>query len=297
MKQFFSILLSLLLLAGCTGGSNADTQDLSHLPNTAGGEETAAPEESSPDADNGADPRADMEDYETVEIAFIGVCPMDGDVMEVVQNASSYEKLSYLKHMTESDIVRGQETMSESNVYYILPAENTDLTIGRYSWHADDITDVYYEQENSGPIIFVETADCVSPLSLIRLVRHLDNDSYDDSIYTGFSLASSRLRTDYHMGVVDITPYDQFTSAEVPFYKQGFFDRLMEVAEIQQAVDKGAKLSVMDEMIYEGYAYAVYDLEGEDGSHRLYGITSDPAAEYGIISTVNYETWEPVGMG
>ncbi|MBR3241601.1 MAG: hypothetical protein IKF90_02735, partial [Parasporobacterium sp.] len=67
--------------------------------------------------------------------------------------------------------------------------------------------------------------------------------------------------------------------------------------EVQAELDKGGHLSVMDELIYDSYAYALYDLEREDGSHAGYAITPDQAAPTRVMSSADYTSWTPLGRG
>ena len=297
MKKLLSALSVLCLLTAC--GSSANS----------GSTATAAAEPQSPQAtaasaapvqetEPAPEPRAHMENYECMEVAFLGITNQSTTPLDVIENARvNFPGFSWLSAIETKDIINGELSEETNNVYVILPAETTDLKIGKYNWYAGEITDVYYDQKNSGPVVFVENGEAVSPLSRIEFVRHVNDNASDDGIYTGFSLASDKLRTDYHMGTVDTTPYDRFSSAEVPFYKQYLFDTLNSFDEIKDALDKGSKLAVMDEMFYDGIAYAIYDLEKPDGNHVGYAVTSDPSAAFKVMYSPDFKDWSPLGQG
>ncbi len=296
MKKLIPILTALLMLTACGSSASPAATPASESPKP---EETTSVQPAvTPETEPAPEPRAHMEPYECMEVAFLGTTSQSQTPLDVIENARvNFPGFSWLAAIESKDIISGELSDTLNNVYVILPAETTDLKIGKYSWHAGEITDVYYEAKNSGPVVFVENGEAVSPLSRIEFVRHVNDSASDDGIYTGFSLASDKLRTDYHMGTVDTTPYDKFSSAEVPFYRQYFFDTLNSYDEIKNELDKGSKLAVMDEMFYEGIAYAIYDLEKPDVTHVGYAITPDPNAPYRVMYSPDFRDWSPLGQG
>lgn len=297
MKRVISFLFCLSLLCGCGSASgNTQSSEPSFSADAGAVSEPLpeAPETSGNETVSSEDPRAHMEAYECMEIAFLGVADNDHTISDVIKRASKFAGFSWLTSVDEADICRG-ETGEVQNVFVILPAENTDLRIGAYSWYAGEITSTYFEQEKAGPVIFAETTDSVKPLSQIEYCRHLPDGVIEDRMYTGFNLISSKLRTDYHMGIVDTTVYDEFTSAEVPVYSQFLFDTLNSYEDIQAQLKEGGQLHPMDELFYEDEMYAVYDLERSDGSHCGYAVTPSPSAPSQVMYAEDYQNWHPLG--
>ena len=297
MKKLIPALSALLVLSACGSSSSNNSGSVAATITPDQPASSSAPAES-PSEGSQVNPRDHMEEYECMEVAFLGLADEKVSVSDVIENAkTNFSGFSWLSAVSDKDIVYGERGEHSDNVYVILPAETTDLRIGKYNWYAGEITDVYYDQKNSGPVIFVESAEKVSPTAKIEFVRHYSGSDSNDGIYTGFSVAHNRLRTAYHMGTVDTTPYEKFSSAEVPFYSQYLYDTLTSFEEVQAELDKGGHLSVMDELIYDSYAYALYDLEREDGSHAGYAITPDQAAPTRVMSSADYTSWTPLGRG
>ena len=120
------------------------------------------------------------------------------------------------------------------------------------------MSDIYYKQEDCFPFIYVEEAINMTPQSIINHVR--DNDF--DYLYTGFN--NGKLRTAFHMGTIDITNYELFTSAEIPFMSQAIFDTLYyEIEDINNKISEGYTLDQMDE-IFLDKAYSLYIIHDKD---------------------------------
>lgn len=263
------------------------------------------PETDQPPAGSGVktettDYRYGMEGYEDLEVAFLG-CMYEGvtldDIIDRALNDPDFSRFSFVREITDADIVYGLCNGFANNVYLVIPAFDTDIRIGEYNWYAGEMTEVWYSAENSDPVLFIEMADEMNALSRVEYTRHLSGGDSEGWMEFGFDTLSSQLRTDYHMGIVDVTPYDSFDSGEIPFYQQSFFDILNMIAEIQDGLSKGMSLNPMEEMTYDGDKYAVYDLT--DGSnHTLYGVHVN--FSYGgnkVIKTTDYENWTQVGYG
>ena len=294
MKRIIPVLLSAVLLCGCGAASTPASSD--SAPSKTPSETAAEPVNDTVIAP-AEDPRAHMEPYECLEIAFLGLSDKEHTVKDVIETASGFPGFSFLRSLTDIPVIEGDLGDEANNVYFILPAETTDLRIGRYNWYAGEITDDFYSQENSGPVIFAENANAVSPLSQIEYLRHTGDGTIDDKIFTGFSVADGKLRTAYHMGTVDTTDYSKFTNIEVPFYQQSLFDRLNELDQVKEEIKAGGSLSIMDELYYDGTMYAVFDMQKADGSHWGYAITPDRTASVPIMDSPDYKDWSPIGMG
>ena len=313
MKKLLAVLCIALLLAACGGGAHEPVQPQpSSDPGTvapvtppSSGETSGKPETDQPPAGSNVktettDYRYFMEGYEDMEIAFLG-CMYDDitldDIIDRALNDPNFSRFSFVREITDDDIVYGLCNGFANNVYLIIPTFDTDIRVGLYSWYANEIVEEYYSAKSSDPILFIEMADEMNILSRVEYKRHLSGGDSEGWMNLGFNTLSSQLRTDYHMGIVDVTPYGYFNSGEVPFYQQSFFDTLSMVAEIQSGLNKGMSLNPMEEMIYDGDVYAVYDLD-DGGNHTLYGINLDfSTGQRKIIKTTDYENWSTVGFG
>ena len=100
------------------------------------------------------------------------------------------------------------------------------------------------------------------------------------------------------MGTVDITPYEQFTTAEVPFMQQFFFDTLNEFEEVQKQLQQGGELHAMEEMIWDSHAYGVFDMSVNQGN-TLYAVCAGyfPDAPHVMYSDDRGESWQELGRG
>ncbi|MBR0451944.1 MAG: hypothetical protein Q4D71_02125 [Oscillospiraceae bacterium] len=313
MRKLFAVLFIALLLTACGGGTHEPVQPQpSSDPGTvapvtppSSGETPGKPETDQPPVGSNVktettDYRYFMDGYEDMEVAFLGCMYNDitlDDIIDRALNDPDFSRFSFVREITDAEIVYGLCNGIANNVYLIVPAFDTDIKLGLYSWYANEIVEVYYSAENSDPILFIEMADEMNVLSRVEYKRHLSGGDSEGWMNLGLNTLSSKLRTDYHMGIVDVTPYEAFTSAELPFYQQSFFDTLSMIAEIQSGLSKGMNLSPMEEMIYDGDVYAVFDFS--DGSnHTLYGINLDfYTGERKIIKTTDYENWSTVGFG
>ena len=313
MKKLLAVLCIALLLAACGGGTHEPVQPQpSGDPGTvapvtppSSGETPGKPETDQPPAGSNVktettDYRYGMEGYEDMEIAFLG-CMYDDvtlvDIIDRVLNDPNFSRFSFIREITEKDIVYGLCNGFANNVYLIIPAFDTDIRVGLYSWYANEIVEEYYSAKNSDPILFIEMADEMNVLSRVEYTRHLSDGDAEGWMDLGFNTLSSELRTDYHMGIVDVTPYDYFTTGEIPFYQQAFFDCLSMNGDIQVGLNNGLSLNPMEEMVYDGDMYAVFDLT-DGNKHTLYGINMDfSTGQRKMIMTTDYENWTQVGVG
>ena len=296
MKKLL-ILLALLLFCSCSSGPSSGTP-ISVAP------PSEAPSQSpTPVPQPGADPDLEalrqvqeaMEPYEDLEIAFLGCLSEENPFEDILIRAAQYWPV--VQNITAERIILGDEGDYSQYVYLLVPALNTDLQVGRYNYYAGEITDTWLEEKDALPLIYIESGDTIDPVGQIRYVRHFADGDSEGWLYTGLQAGNRKLRTDYHMGVVDTTPYDIFTSAEVPFYAQYFFDTLCSYEEIADALNSGKELTPMEEILWDGHAYAVYDIDHGD-RHTLYGITILPEGDTSVI--VSYDSgmsWHPLGRG
>ena len=291
-KQQFIMISTLAVLCGCAGGTGTQ----SPVPSAAAPAETVEPQATpSVSSDDLRTFQSGLEPYEDLEITFLGTVSPDQPLDAVLARARS--KNACAAAIDDSRIFYGERGEYTDYVYLLVPALNTDLKIGRYNWYAGEITETWVEETDALPLIYAESGDSTDPLGRIEYVRHLSDGDSEGFLYTGLGL-SGKLRTDYHMGVVDQTDYQSFDSSEIPFYMQYFHDTLMSYEEIADAVAKGGKLSVMEEMTWEGHAYMVYDLE-YGGTNTLYAIRHDPESGYPDVLTSRDSgaSWVTLGHG
>lgn len=297
-KHQLTSLLLILSLAGCAGSTSSVPSD----PAPSAPEETPAaevselPETRTEDSEALKAYQAEMEPYEDLEIVFLGTLSSERTMEDILKRAEE-QGIEPVSAVGESRIIYGDRGEYEDYVYLLVPAENTNLKVGRYNWYAGEITQVWIDEPSALPLIYVESADSIDPFGKIEYVRHVSDGDIEGFLYTGLT-AAGKLRTDYHMGVVDRTAYEQFTSAEIPFYRQMFFDQLMTYEEIADKTAAGGQLSMMEEMTWDGHAYMVYDLSLENKS-TLYGVSYDPMTReiHVIVSRDSGVTWESLGHG
>ena len=237
----------------------------------------------------------EMEPYEIMRIAFLGGTGPDRTVDDILKRAAGLEGLSIVSEIPAERIIYGDQGQEQNNVYLIIPANKAGIRVGRYSFYAGEITEVWLDEKEAKPFIYVEDGDSVDPIGMICYMYNGVDDG--SSMYTGLAAVPGRLRTDYRMGVVDITPYDAFDSTEIGFYAQSYFDKLCSFEEVQAQQNAGGKLDPMEEMIRDGHAYMVYNMD-VDGDYTLYGVTSPRSgAPEVIVSENSGETWETLGRG
>ncbi len=326
MKKLLPILCILLLLVSCgktpaadpgpsvdpivnpDGSSGTDSTigpGGTDTPADPGGTDAPKPETDQPTGEGAShsmttDYRYGMDDYEDMRIAFLGCITHSRSLDDIIARAKKDPRFTdILTEITEDEIIYGDLGDFVSNVYLIIPAWNTDLTVGRYSWYANEIVETWYSKESSWPILYIERGEMIDIPGKIEYTRHFsDGDTYG-WMYTNFNCTNGKLRTDYHMGIVDITPYENFTTEEISDYSQSFFDALCGVGEISLGMSKGYNLSVMEEVTYDGDPYALYVLTNPKGDlEGYYMIRYDfNTGQRKILTSTDAMNWMQVGMG
>lgn len=298
MKRRLISLLAVFCLFACGKAKSADEQtpEPAETPETT--EESITTQGGDIEADSPAELKAyqdAMEGSADLRIAWLGELSENAALADVLAAAAENEDLKIVSKIDESRIFYGERGKLRDYVYLIAPAANTDITVGTYSYHAGEIVEVIVEEANALPLIYVESGDHIDPVGMIRYVRHFPDGDTENFMYTGLTADPARLRTDYHMGISDITKYD---SMVLPFYGQMFFDLLNSYEEVQAALNSGASLNRMEEMMRDGHAYMVYDLN-KDGESTLYGVYYDPLTEEQsvIVSRDRGMTWETLAHG
>ncbi|MBR2677095.1 MAG: hypothetical protein IKE28_09320 [Solobacterium sp.] len=293
MKRMLALVCAVILLTGCGKAAPSGTAE---------GTEPSAPVNTEAAGQKETEVSAalqayidEMEPYEIMRIAFLGGTGPDRTVDDILKRAAGLEGLSIVSEIPAERIIYGDQGQEQNNVYLIIPANKAGIRVGRYSFYAGEITEVWLDEKEAKPFIYVEDGDSVDPIGMICYMYNGVDDG--SSMYTGLAAVPGRLRTDYRMGVVDITPYDAFDSTEIGFYAQSYFDKLCSFEEVQAQLNAGGKLDPMEEMIRDGHAYMVYNMD-VDGDYTLYGVTSPRSgAPEVIVSENSGETWETLGRG
>lgn len=271
MKRRFIILTAAaLVLCGC-GKQENQTPDTTARPDRTP-EAQQTPVTPVPAAINiPADYRETME--EDLAIAYLGTASPEVSVQQVISDA--YESgYGIIEKIAEDDVIYGDQGDFYNSVYLLIPAENTDLTVGRYSWYAGEMTEPFYSEENSGPVIYVETAESVSPRTLIGYTRHFPDGNTEGWMYTGIEVQAGTLRTDFHMGIIDITAYDRLARDEIPFFADRYMEALMMQEGVQEKLDNRMMLHELGEAWFDGIMYALYYIsDAEDAERTFYGLT------------------------
>ena len=293
MKRSWTLLLSVFLLTACGKAAPEPAAQVQPTP-----EPTAEADPHANDAELLEQYQAELSKRADLEIGLLGVISETNSLDAILKRASGIPELSVAAAVDSSRIIYGDRGANTDNVYLVLPAKDTDVKVGRYNWYAGEITETWLEETAAKPFIYVEDGDSVDPVGRIEYVRHFADGDTDGFMYTGLRAVPCHLRTEYHMGVVDITPYTKFDSEEVPFFEQYYFDTLCSYEEISYEVERGNSLSVMDEMIRDGHAYIVYSLQTSN-ENRLYAMTRN--AETGnpevICSYDDGMTWNTLAHG
>ena len=280
MRKLVISFISGLLLVGCSSSSAGVTPtptiEVSSTP-------VAEP---TPTIETNITPLTDeyinqMEGYELLRYGFLGWMDDEDGLREVINRADDFPGFAFVSELSEKDAVYGKEG-EDYNVYLLVPKKGHMIEIGEYNWYAGEMTEVFYKSDSGKPILYIETSDNKTYHGQIRI----DGDM---TLYTGFNIATSKLRTEFKMGVVDITPYEEFTSSEVPFYAQALHDKMTQVKEIQKIErEGGSALLSGEEIIFEDTLYVLVYARDKDGKDIFYGVS--PTTNK-VIRTEDHQNW------
>ena len=274
MKRYLILTAAALALCGCGKKDNPVPAASAAPENTPDIIQTPAP--SVPAEINvPIDYMEEMGSGEDLAVAYLGTASQEISVEQIVSDA--YEDgYGIIGQIAEDDIIYGDQGMYYNNVYLLVPAQKTELTVGRYSWYAGEMTESFYSENNSGPIIYVETAESVSPQTLIGYKRHFDDGDTEGWMYTGINVQEGTLRTDFHMGIIDITGYDRFEKDRIPFFSNLYEEALLRLEGVQEKLDERMLMHKLGEAWFDGRMYALYYISDVDDENRtFYGLTYD----------------------
>ena len=250
MKKLFVVLALLIGLCGCKSSNNEKTEAEKQMPLT-------------------EDYLTKMEDYEVMEVCLLGATGEDRSLDEILKRAKDEWGYQLIGECDEEHIIFGKQSVYDY-VYLLIPAKDTQLSVGSFDPYSGNMKEIYYKAEDGLPFIYVEEWYGMDPRGIISIVTDLDSFS----MKTGRNGGSGRLRTDYLMGVVDRTPYQNLSGSEIGSFSQHYYDLLCSAPMISDLIDQGYKEHFMDEMIYDGHTYIVYSFsfEGATVDDLLYAV-------------------------
>ena len=240
MKKLIVILVLLSVLCGCTNTNNEKTEAEKQMPLT---EEYLSK----------------MEDYEVMEVCLLGATGEEKSLDEILKRAKDEWGYKLIDEIDEEHIIFGKQSVY-NYVYLLIPAKDTELSVGSFDPYSGNMKEIYHKAEDGLPFIYVEEWYGMDPRGIISIVT--GQDSF--SMKTGRNGASGQLRTDYLMGVVDITPYQELGGYEIGSFAQHYLELLRYAPMISDLIDQGYEEHFMDEMIYDGHMYMVYSFTFED---------------------------------
>lgn len=227
-----------------------------------------------------------MDAYEIFEIAFLGVLNSKRNIEDIIDRIKDYDELKIAKDLIDNNQIYG-ESKENTNVYLIIPNKDVDITVGKYNCLDDSLENIDYKAEDCKPFIYYEEIEnSLNPSSIIEFVK---GNEYGN-LLLGFSLDYSKLRTAFKMGIVDTTPYEIFTSAEIPSYDQAFFDVLTSIDEVNLYLDNGMELKKMSEMNYQGKYYAVYYIDDDNVTVKCYAVNYGPNS-LSVLESLDFTDW------
>ena len=276
MKKTGAAVLAALMLCSCGSKQDASSQK-PDVPADSSGQETP-PEETGtvreatyPEEEYLKAYRDGMQPYELVRIAFLGEVTEDQSYRQVLQRALTLDDFQVVGEVDDAHTADGQHGEYADAVYLIIPNRGVSLTIGKRSEDGTGTEEIWYRSEDDGPVLFAERGDTMDAPSLIHAVR---GEEYD-YVLTGFDAAYGRLRTEQHMGVTDVTPYDVLEGGEIPMYAQICFDSLQSFGEVEQYIRDGREVWTVGEQIIEGNVCIVYVLNANEDNQVFYAMHWD----------------------
>ena len=286
MKKLLIILLLVLL---CACSSNTQTADEPEPVETT--PEPVPVEEDKPLTKAYLE---NMADYEFMEVALLGCTYDELSAKDVLDRAINEWNMSFLSEIDKDDIVYSPIIGDYNLVYLFIPKDYVDLKISTFDAVNEKADKSIYEAKGGVPFIFVEKEKGMTPVSIVEYVIHGTSEE-EGSMYTGLNYYDDTLRTAYKMGLVDITDYQKFGPMETPQYKQAIFDELCyNSGEVSKDImERGYKLSFMDEMLREGKMYLLYSL-ADESSGLQYSVAinyENTDQTFSVIESYDMNSW------
>ncbi len=225
---------------------------------------------------------ASMEDYEIMEILLLG--RFDANTLKTAAEWG----YDFIDEIDDRIIYAGESSAGQSLAYLLIPRKGMTLTIGSYDPLSNKISEVYFQEDDALPVIYVENVASMTPPAMIALKQ----DDLTMRMLTGLN-DQGHLRTAYLMGIVDDTPYEKLK--DIATYGEKLKDLLQNSAPIasEDLRNNDYIATVMNEMIYQGKMYLIYSVEHFGGlPPYLYGIHYDEiSGETDYIISYDHESW------
>ncbi len=260
------ILLMLILLCACNGNDREDGQN--------------RPDETDPKPEtvDTLKPLTDeylnkMSNDEFMEVALLGVSGPELSVDDILKRAKDEWGLSFVSEIEKEDIVYGPVLGDNNLVYLFVPKDVSELKVWKIDLEENQTDGPIYEAKEKTPFIYIEKEIGMNPISIFSFTAAGE----EGFMRGGLNYSTGTLRSNYYKGLVDITPYNNMTSGEKPFYAQMIFDHIYynSGSIAKDLNDNGYTIAYADEMLYEGKMYLLYQVK--DGNEDKY------------ILAVNYE--------
>ena len=234
--------------------------------------------------------RAEMDEYEVLEIMVLGTIEDDDGLADVLNRAEK-EGYHLIKEIANDHIIHGKHSTVDGDlVYLLIPKEGLTLSLGSYDPLTNKASEVYFKEENALPVIYIESAAYMTPQGIIEL----DQDDLKMRMLTGIN-GQGELRTAFLMGIVDMTSYEKL---DLTAYGEILKKDLEENAPVaaDDILNNEYMALAMDEMLYEGKMYLIYSMENYTGlPNYLYGIHYDSEKnETRYIISYDHESWTAV---
>jgi len=233
---------------------------------------------------------AGMDEYEELRMILLGCTSEDRTADDIISRAMNDWGLTFLSEIGGSHIVTG-DTSDENFVYVFVPAGGTSLRISEYDPASDGPGGELYSSADGLPVIYIENSMGMDPRGLLEVERGGESCR----IYTGLNVLFWQLRTSYVMGISDVTPYEEFTTAEVGDIRQMLYDTMWGTAPtVSEDMQKGYSANGMDEMMHDGHMYAIYSIDDTEGEFRyLYGVSYDQeTGKFRFMESGYGDVWE-----
>ena len=236
--------------------------------------------------------------YERAKIVFLGCTGEDRDLDVILERAVDRLHLNTVKNIKQDHIIYGKQG-TENNVYLIVPEKNITITIASFP----DMSKVYFREENSKPVVFVETADMTHLHSVFTAMK-ADDKSEPVQFYLGIDPCSNVLflNNAISKGVEDLSDYDIFDESELKdhasMYEYYLYHEAPGASEDLESENYrigGSGYMVLDDRVYA--TYVISETMNPDKSYQ-YAIRYDDLSksmEYLICLDGSGENWIEMG--
>ena len=236
--------------------------------------------------------------YEKAKIVYLGCTGEDRDLDVILERAVDKMHLSAVKNIRQDHIIYGKQG-NENNVYLIVPEKNITLTIASFP----DMSKVYFREDNSKPVIFIEKNDVMNLDSVFTAARK-DDAGVPVQFYLGIDPSTNVLFVNdaISQGVDDQSDYDIFDESELKDHASMYEYYLYHEAPgaSEDLESENYKIGGSGYMVLDGKVYVTYVISetmNPDKSYQ-YAIRYDDIAkamEYLICLDGSGENWIEMG--